>query len=452
MPFKLTNIQSAATNLMASIATHILLRGGSRSGKTFAIIRAIIIRAKIAPGSRHAILGFRGNRITQAIILDTWPRVLKVCFPDIGGTFDKQRGFHTFPNGSQVFFGGLDDQERSEKILGTEYATIFFNEANQLSAETIQIALTRLAQKVMIKGLDDKTDELSFEREMRLKVFYDCNPPKKSHWIYRRFIKKLDDDGKPLKHPEDYVELKMNPDDNQENLGAGYLASLDNLSASKRRRFKMGEFGEADPNQLFDEDNFEKYRVIDADDLPDMVRIVVGVDPSGADDKNNEDNDAIGIVIAGLGTDGNAYILEDRTVKAGPKTWGKVATDAYEQHDADRIIGEQNYGGAMVKFVIRTANPRVPYSKVTATRGKTVRAEPVAALYQQGKVRHVGYLREMEDEMIGFTTRGYVGEKSPNRGDACVWCIYSLFPALTRHKEESSEPVLDELLDSGVGY
>jgi phage terminase large subunit-like protein len=161
-----------------------------------------------------------------------------------------------------------------------------------------------------------------------------------------------------------------------------------------------------------------------------MVRVVVAVDPSGADDVGNADNDAIGIVTVGLGTDGNAYLLEDSTVKAGPATWGKVATSAYERHSASCVVGETNFGGAMVQQTIQVARPRTPFKKVTASRGKVQRAEPFSALYEQGKVRHVGNFPELEDELAGFSTHGYIGPSSPNRADALIWALAELFPAL----------------------
>ena len=133
-----------------------------------------------------------------------------------------------------------------------------------------------------------------------------------------------------------------------------------------------------------------------------------------------------------LGTDGCAYVLEDLTIKAGPATWGKVATNAYERHEADRIIGETNYGGAMVEFVIRTANSNVAYKSVTASRGKVVRAEPAAALHETDKIKFVGDFPELEDELLSFTTTGYTGARSPNRADWLVWGITELFPAMTK--------------------
>jgi phage terminase large subunit-like protein len=160
--------------------------------------------------------------------------------------------------------------------------------------------------------------------------------------------------------------------------------------------------------------------------LPDMVRVVVGVDPSGSGDVDNADNDAIGIVVGGLGTDGNAYLLEDCTVKAGPATWGRIAVSAWQRHDGDAIVGETNYGGEMVMSPSAQGcagqGVRPTVKKVTASRGKVQRAEPFSALYEQGKIRHAGEFRELEDEMTAFSTYGYLGENSPTvptHGSGC---------------------------------
>ena len=172
------------------------------------------------------------------------------------------------------------------------------------------------------------------------------------------------------------------------------------------------------------------------------------MDPSGSGDTDNADNDAIGIVVAALGTDGNGYVLEDLTVKAGPATWGKVVTDAYDRHAADRVVGESNYGGEMVRHVIQTARPRTPYRALTATRGKVVRAEPISALVESGKVRLVGYFSELEEELSGFTTNGYTGDGSPNRADAFVWAFTELFPGMVKQRAEETKP--GNPLETGV--
>jgi phage terminase large subunit-like protein len=208
-----------------------------------------------------------------------------------------------------------------------------------------------------------------------------------------------------------------------------------------QKRFLRGEFADATPNQLFSEEHLDTWRVLDGR-VPDMVRVVVGVDPSGSDDVDNADNDAIGIVVVGLGIDGNAYLLEDCTVKAGPATWGRVATSAWERHEADVIVGETNSGGAMVKQTIHVARPRTPFKAVSASRGKAVRAEPFSALYEQGKVRHVGDFTELEDELVAFSTFGYLGKGSPNRADALIWALAELFPGLLKNgKDKKAEKV-----------
>lgn len=287
---------------------------------------------------------------------------------------------------------------------------------------------------------------------LKPRMFYDCNPPPKSHWTYKMFVQKVDPESRQaLSNPDDFASFQMNPKDNAENLAQGYLDTLQSLSPRLRKRFLDGEFADATPNQLFSDETIETWRVLDGS-VPDLVRIVVAVDPSGSGDVDNADNDAIGICVAGLGTDGNAYVLEDLTVKAGPATWGRIAADAYHRHEADVIVGEANYGGAMVQHTIKTAAPRAPYKSVNATRGKVVRAEPIAALYEQGKVRHVGHYRELEDELAAFSTVGFLGDRSPNRADALVWALTELFPGMVAPKREQKEGIHKRNLGSAGGW
>lgn len=433
---KLTAKQEEAQKVLASDATHLMLFGGSRSGKTFLLTRNVCMRALKAPNSRHAILRFRFNAIKASIVMDTFPKVMSLCFPGVKYTISKTDWFSELENGSQIWFGGLDDKERTEKILGMEFVTIYLNECSQIPQGSRDIAVTRLAQQAVqkIEGREDKP--------LKPRMYYDCNPPSKVHWSYRLFVEKRDPDTKKsLPHPDDYACFQINPQDNAENISAGYLETLKNLSARLQRRFLKGEFADATPNALFKEEDLDKWRVTDGV-LPDFVRVVVAVDPSGSGDVDNADNDAIGICVVGLGTDGNAYLLEDCTVKAGPATWGKVATSAYDRHAADVVVGESNYGGAMVQHVIQTARPRTPYKAVTATRGKVVRAEPISSLYEQGKVRHAGDFQELEDELLAFSTAGYVGDRSPNRADALIWALTELFPGIIRQasKVQNTQP------------
>lgn len=438
----LTPKQRIARETLNSHAKHILLDGGSRSGKTALIVRNIAARAIKAPRSRHAILRFRFNHCKESIGLDTLPKVMTSCFPTVPFNLNRSDWYATLPNDSEIWLGGLDDKERTEKILGKEYATLYLNEASQIGWQSRNIAVTRLAQKCPYV-LDGQ------QRELALKLYQDCNPPNKGHWTYQVFYLKRDPDTKkPLEDPDNFAHFTINPKDNAANLPGDYIKELEGLPARLRKRFLLGEYADENPNALFFDETIEKWRVLDGS-CPDFVRVVVAVDPSGSGDVDNADNDSIGIVVAALGTDGNAYVLEDCTVKVGPATWGRIATDAYDRHAADCVVGEVNYGGDMVRHTIQTARPRTPYKAVHATRGKVVRAEPIAALYEQGKVRHVGYFRELEDELSGFSTVGYLGNRSPNRADAAIWALTELFPGVVAGKREAVKPVQRAYVGAG---
>lgn len=157
-----------------------------------------------------------------------------------------------------------------------------------------------------------------------------------------------------------------------------------------------------------------------------LRRVVVAVDPSGG---AGESNDEQGIVVVGLGDDEHGYVLEDCSCKLSPDGWGQVAVKAYDRHQADRIVYEKNYGGEMVEHVITTAarklGMRVNGKFVSASRGKVVRAEPCAALYEQGRVHHVGSFPRLEEQLCWFTPSGEFQE-SPDRADALVWAITEL--------------------------
>jgi len=166
-----------------------------------------------------------------------------------------------------------------------------------------------------------------------------------------------------------------------------------------------------------------------SDNIPVLDRIVVAVDPAVTGGTNA---DACGIVVAGAMTSGpptnwRAYVLADLTQEAAsPQAWARAAIEAFHTHDADRIVAEINQGGDLVEAVIRQNDPLVPYRSVRATRGKSARAEPVAALYEQGRIKHARGLGKLESQMAEMTTRGFTGRGSPDRVDALVWALSDL--------------------------
>ena len=161
-------------------------------------------------------------------------------------------------------------------------------------------------------------------------------------------------------------------------------------------------------------------------DAPDLVRIVVAVDPSGATGNPEDGGDSIGIVVVGRRADGGFHVLEDATCRLSPAGWARRAVDRYAVHMADAIVAETNYGGAMVEAVIHQADRNARVKMVTASRGKAVRAEPVASLYEQGRVTHAKGMDALEDQMLQMTLTGFVGDGSPDRVDALVWAISEL--------------------------
>ncbi|MEM1350726.1 MAG: terminase family protein [Pseudomonadota bacterium] len=162
---------------------------------------------------------------------------------------------------------------------------------------------------------------------------------------------------------------------------------------------------------------------------PELDRIVVAVDPSTT---GHAGSDECGIIVAGVAMRGapqnwRAYVLGDCTVRgASPASWAQAAIAAMERYGADRLVAEVNQGGQMVQEVLRQIDPLLPFKAVHASRGKVARAEPVAALYEQDRVRHVGALGDLEDQMCRMTVQGYEGRGSPDRVDALVWALHEL--------------------------
>jgi hypothetical protein len=387
-----------------------LLVGRSRSGKTTLLVREITERASLTDDSRHAILRLRANAARTSIALDTLPKVFRLFFPDVLFKHHRVDGYFSLQNGSEIWIGGLDDKERVEKILGKEYATILFNECSQIPYASVLIALTRLAQ--VVGGL-------------RQAAFYDLNPASKGHCTNILFGDKRDPVSRlPLEDQDNYERMFLNPRDNT-HLTEDYLASLSRLPERQRKRFFEGVYVDDLDGALFSYEVIARARVTELP-VARRLRVVVAVDPSGASGQEDARADEIGIVVAARGDDGHAYVLADRSLRDAPAAWGRVAVQAYRDFDADRIVAEENFGGEMVRFVIRAADANVPVQAISASRGKVLRAEPVSALYEQGLVHHVGRFALLEDQLCAFTTQGYRGEGSPDHADALVFAISEL--------------------------
>ncbi len=157
-----------------------------------------------------------------------------------------------------------------------------------------------------------------------------------------------------------------------------------------------------------------------------MQRIVVAIDPSGCSGPDDKRSDEVGILVCGRDRQGVGYVIEDLTGRYSPEGWAKKAVDAFDRWKADKIVAEKNFGGALVESNLRAFRKTAPVKLVTASRGKAQRAEPVAALYEQGKAKHVGYLPDLERQLLLFSAAGFKGARSPDRADAVVWGLTEL--------------------------
>ncbi len=160
----------------------------------------------------------------------------------------------------------------------------------------------------------------------------------------------------------------------------------------------------------------------------DLVRIAVAIDPAVT---SGDTADETGIIVAGVGADGDGYVLDDGSCRLPPSQWAYRAVSLFDKWDADRVIAEVNNGGDMIEQTIRTVRRNIPYTKVHASRGKTARAEPVAALYEQGRVHHCGAFPQLEDEMVNWVPGKLT--QSPNRADALVWAMTFLLLGERKH-------------------
>lgn len=236
--------------------------------------------------------------------------------------------------------------------------------------------------------------------------------------------------------------------DNASNLAKPFLDQIVQRYAGTRlgRQELDAEVLDDLPGALWSRGNLDANRRREA---PKLKRIVVAIDPAVTSRETSEDPGTHGINVAGLGEDGRGYILADASLQGTPLEWARRAVTAYGDFGADVVVAEVNQGGEMVKQTLRSVAPGLPIKMVKATRGKHVRAEPVAALYEQGRISHIGSLPDLEDQLCLFTTAGYEGIGSPDRADALVWALTELFAGIIYHAEPEKDALPARRRDYG---
>jgi len=347
--------------------------------------------------------------------------LLNVCAADERPVFQPSRRRLVWPNGAKAF---LYSAQEPERLRGPQHDAAW---ADELAAWTNLQAVWDQLQFGLRLGPDPRLVATTTPKPLPL-------------------IKAL------LADP-DCVVRRGSTYDNAANLSPAFVERIVRRYEGSRlgRQELHAEVLDDAPGALWTYETLIAARVAKA---PDLARVVVAVDPSGS--TGADEGDAQGIVVAGLGVDGLAYVLADRTCRLSPEGWGRRAVEAFDDFGADRIVAEKNFGGDMVRAIIQTVRKTAPVTLVTASRGKMIRAEPVSALYEQGRVRHVipdpasNALAELEHEMSRATTGGYLGESSPNRLDALVWALTELMLGEPVKGGGYVELALRELVERGV--
>ena len=232
--------------------------------------------------------------------------------------------------------------------------------------------------------------------------------------------------------PDTYV-TRGSTFDNAGNLAKPFLKQIEDRYGGTRlgRQELEGEILGDIPGALWTRSSIDDARVKEA---PDLERVIVAVDPAASSEEGSDENGIVGVGLA-RDEDGYArgYVLADRSLRGSPEEWARAAVRLYRELGADRIVAEKNNGGEMVASVIRSVDRSVPITLVHASRGKHVRAEPISALYEQGRVHHVGRHDELEDQMCMFSIDNLRDSNngSPDRVDALVWGFTMLFDKIT---------------------
>lgn len=324
--------------------------------------------------------------------------------------FTIQRDRILTPGGGQILFQGMQDHtaESVKSLEGIDVAWV--EEAQTLSKRSLEL----LAPTI---------------RKENSELWFSWNPRSAKDPVDQMF--------RGAEPPKNGVLVKANYTDNPWFPGALEQQREQDKRANPQRYSHIwdGEYEPAVVGSIWTPDMISDSRRHEA---PEMRRVVVAVDPAASSEEGSNET---GVVVCAVGADQRGYVLDDMTLAGGPHQWAMRAVAAFDRYDADAIVVERNQGGDMCKHTLRGVRPNLPVIEVTATRGKHVRAEPIAALYAMGRISHVGTFPELEAQMCLMTAGGYEGDGSPDRVDALVWGLTELFPQMTtRTRKRTTAP------------
>lgn len=372
--------------------------GGRGSGKSHYFAERAVVRCIEVPRTRIVCIREVQKALRESVKLLLEDKIVKL---GVGSMFNVKSDSITTPGGGTMLFQGMQDHT-AESIK---------------SLEDFDIAYVEEAQTLTERSLEFLRPTM---RKPDSELWFSWNPRHASDPV-DTFLR-----GPTL--PPGAVVVRTNYDANP-----FFPDVLEEERAfdevNNRARYGhvwLGDYEPAAIGAIWDRLTLHQGRVEEA---PSMARIVVAVDPAVSSEEGSNEH---GIIVAGIGSDGRGYVLDDVTTRGGPQQWADRVVAAYDRYEADAVVIEINQGGDMVRHTLKTSRPTLSIIEVRATKGKHVRAEPIAALYTMGRVSHVGAFPGLEDQMCLMTAGGYEGEGSPDRCDALVWAFTELFPRLTR--------------------
>lgn len=373
--------------------------GGRGSAKSHSLATALLILGGQKP------LRILCAREVQLSIKDSVKQLLddKIAALGMGEFYQSLNNEIRGANGTQFIFAGLGKMTTDQIKSMEGIDVVWVEEAQTISANSLEILIPTI-------------------RKPGSELWFSWNPRHPTDPVDQRFRGEVT--------PEDAIIRRVNYDDNPffpEELDAE--RNFDRQHKPERYgHVWLGDYEPTAVGAIWDRKTLHEHRRTEA---PELARIVVSVDPAVSSEPGS---DMHGIVATAIGDDGRGYVLEDASTRGNPRQWAERAVAMFDKYSADSVVIEVNQGGDMCRNTLETVRPGLPISEVRATRGKHVRAEPIASLYSFGRVSHVGAFPEMEDQMCQMTASGYEGDGSPDRVDALVWGLTELFPQISAPK------------------
>lgn len=379
--------------------------GKTRTGAEF-------VREKVKAGCKRIALVAPTNDDFHKVMVMGDSGIIACCPPWDKPEYNENKKTLTWPNGAQAFGYSA---EKPARLRGPQHDAAWCDEIaawhGKKDRKPGDISRRQETWDMLMFGLRLGPNPQCFISTTPLPVD-----------VIRELVEK------GMKEEPGYVLTRGSTYDNRANLSPKFMAKIVAKYEGTRlgKQELEGQLLLDVPGALWTFEMVAAARMPKGKPLPDMRRVVVAVDPSGASSSQDQGADDIGIVVCGEGVDGDYYVMEDATMKGSPRAWAGAAVNAYYRHKADKIIAEKNFGGAMVKHTIEGVTKNVRVEEVTATRGKVVRAEPIALLYEKGRIHHAEEFPLLEDQMTKMTPGGYIGDGSPDRLDAKVWALTEL--------------------------